>query len=456
MSSNSEITEHENIELIKENPPKAIRTLAGPMIITLILCVIYNTVDCIWVAGLGAHVLAAVGLVAPIFNIVGALSDGFGSGTNSLISRYIGAEKRHKANNSAWHGIMLGLISSILLPLILLPCLDGLLDIMGASTVMNYAKPYATIIILGSFTFIFNGILSSELRAEGDVKHVTIALIATSLLNMVLDPIFIYILNWGVEGAAITTVFSAGIGIFLMSYWLFIKKDRYITLTRNEFNFDIHIIKEIFSVAIPTFIEEIVISIVAIVARLSLLTVGTTTVVAGYNAAWNVLGVGRKVTAGIGLAVITVGGVHYGAKDSKKLKTTYLYSIKLAMILSVIMVILMEILTPQIAYLFSYNAVNMHLQNILIETLRIMSLSLLVFPIGKLTRYIFQGMGKGKISLALSLLSETLTLTMVITLAFIFGLREYGVYYGVVLGAGLLSIIGFIMFNYYLKKHVDF
>ena len=187
-----------------------------------------------------------------------------------------------------------------------------------------------------------------------------------------------------------------------------------------------------------------------------MLTVGTTTVVAGYNATWNVLDIGRKVTTGIGLAVITVGGVHYGAKNSKKLKTTYLYSIKLALILSLIMVIIMEILTLQIAYLFSYIAVNIHLQNILIETLRIMALSLLVFPIGKLTRYIFQGMGKGKKSLALSLLSKTLTLTMVLTLTFIFGLREYGVYYGVVLGAGLLSIIDFIMFNYYLKKLVDF
>ena len=456
MSSNSEINEHENIRLIKENPPKAIRTLAGPMIITLILCVAYSTVDYIWVAGLGSNALAAVGLVAPIFNIIGAISDGLGSGSNSLISRYIGAEKKHEANNSAWHGIIMGLIASILLPLILLPCLDGLLTIMGASTVMNYAKPYATIIILGSITFIFIGVLSGELRAEGNVKHVTLALIVSSILNIVLDPLFIYVLNWGVEGAAISTIFSSCVAIVLMVYWLFIKKSSYITLTRNEFHFNINIIKQILVVAIPTFIGELFIAIVCIVQRLTLVEVATTTVVAAYTTAWTVLSIGRKVTAGIGFAVITVGGVHYGAKNSKKLKTTYLYSIKLAMILSVIMVILMEILAPQIAHLFSYNSLNIDLQIPLTEALRILTLSLLTLPVGKISKEIFQGMGKGKISLALSLFSETLSLLIVLILTFVFGLNEYGVYYGIVIGIGVVSIIGFIVFNYYFKKHDDF
>ena len=453
MNSNAD---DKNIELIKENPQKAIRFLAGPIIITLILCVVYNTVDCIWVAGLGVDALAAVALSSPIFNIIGAVSDGLGSGSNSLISRCIGAEKRHTANNSAWHGIILGLISSVAVSLILLFCLDSLLDVMGASTVMGYAKPYATIIILGSFTFIFTGVLSAELRAEGDVKRVTMALIATSILNMVLDPIFIYVLNWGIEGAAFATIISAGVSIALMIYWLFIKKNNYISLAREEFHFKISIIKEIFAVAIPTAMESLVIAVVSIVERLTLVIVATTTVAAGYNAAWYVIGLGTKVSTGIGITVITVAGVHYGAKNSEKLKTTYSYAIKFAMVLSVIMVVVLELLVPQIAYLFSYGSLNSHLQIILTEALRIMTLALLVVPIGKISKFMFQGIGKGKISLALSLLSESLSLLIILALTFVFGLKEYGVYYGVVIGMGLLSIIGFIVFKYYVKHHIDF
>lgn len=90
---------------------------------------------------------------------------------------------------------------SILLPLILLPFLDNIIVLIGASEVVEYAKPYATIVIVGSFAILFNGILSSQLRAEGDIKRATIALVATGVVNLILDPIFIYTLGLGVEGA---------------------------------------------------------------------------------------------------------------------------------------------------------------------------------------------------------------------------------------------------------------
>lgn len=455
MTSNSEIN-NKKVELIKGNPKKAIRSIAGPMIITLILCMTYSTVDRIWVAGLGSNELSAVGFLLPIFSIIAAMADGFGAGSNSLIARYIGAEKKHEAINSAWHGIIAGVILSILTPLILLPYLNILLFDMGASTVMAYAKPYITIIILGSFTLIFNGILAGELRAEGDVKRVTLALIATSILNMVLDPLFIYTLNWGIEGAAFATILSAGTATCLMFYWIFIKKDSYITLTRNEFHFNIKIVKQLIAVAIPSTLEEIIIAIVSIIGNLIFVTVATTVVVAGYTAAWSVVLIGIKVTTGIGIAVITVGGTAYGAKNSKKLKTTYSYAIKLSLIFALIIVILIEIFAPQIALLFSSTTLNVQLLSITTETLRVMALFLLTVPIGIISKCIFQGLGKGNISFALTILTEILILVIELILVFKFGLGEYGVYYGLIIGVGLNSIIGFIVFKYYLKNYIEF
>lgn len=457
MSQNKELKDeahtNEKIDLIRGDPKDAIKAIAWPMILTLILNMVYNMVDRVWVSGLGSDPLAALGFVTPLFIIVGGLANGFGAGANSLISRYIGAKKEHEASNSALHGVLSAIILSVLIPVILLPCLDGLLNVMGATAVLQYAKPYAAIIIIGSFTIIFNGILSSELRAEGDVKRATLALAFTGILNMIIDPIFIYTLRWGVEGAAITTILSALVATILLVYWLFIKKDTYVSYSRKEFHLDTTIIKQLIAVSLPASVEQLIISLISIIMNALLAMVATTEIVASYTAAWSIVQVGMMTTVGIGTAAITVAGVAYGAHDFEKLKTSCYYSIKLSFIVAIIVVILMEIFAPQLAMLFSYSASSAGLNVIISEILRILALFLLAVPIGLCCASVFQGMGKGTISLILTVLRE-LILVLAFTLLFVFvmGFGHYGVYYGMVLGVAIGSVIGLIVFNGYLRR----
>ena len=455
MKNNNE--KNDKVDLIRGDPKIAIKAIAWPMIITLVLNMVYNMVDRVWVAGLGSDPLAAIGFVTPLFIIIGGIANGFGAGANSLISRYIGANKKDSADNSALHGVIIGLILSILIPLILLPCLENLLIVMGASSVITYAKPYAAIIILGSFTLIFNGILSSELRAEGDVKRATIALIFTGVLNMIIDPIFIYTLNLEVEGAALATILSATVATCLMLYWMFIKKDTYLSFKIKEFHYNAKITKELIAVALPASVEQLIISVLTIIGNLILSIVATTTIIAGYTAAWSVIQVGMMTSVGIGTAAITVGGVAYGARDYEKLKTTCYYSIKLSMIIAIAIVILIEIFAPQIALLFSYSTSSAHLGVIITETLRILALFLLGIPLGLCSACVFQGMGKGTISLILTVIRELiLVLLLTLIFTFVFGLAQYGLYYGLVLGVAIGSIIGFIVFKYYLKRLIKY
>ena len=437
MKNNNE--KNDKVDLIRGDPKIAIKAIAWPMIITLVLNMVYNMVDRVWVAGLGSDPLAAIGFVTPLFIIIGGIANGFGAGANSLISRYIGANKKDSADNSALHGVIIGLILSILIP------------------VITYAKPYAAIIILGSFTLIFNGILSSELRAEGDVKRATIALIFTGVLNMIIDPIFIYTLNLGVEGAALATILSATVATCLMLYWMFIKKDTYLSFKIKEFHYNAKITKELIAVALPASVEQLIISVLTIIGNLILSIVATTTIIAGYTAAWSVIQVGMMTSVGIGTAAITVGGVAYGARDYEKLKTTCYYSIKLSMIIAIAIVILIEIFAPQIALLFSYSTSSAHLGVIITETLRILALFLLGIPLGLCSACVFQGMGKGTISLILTVIRELiLVLLLTLIFTFVFGLAQYGLYYGLVLGVAIGSIIGFIVFKYYLKRLIKY
>ena len=453
----SENKTNDKVDLIRGDPKIAIRTLAWPMILTLILNMIYNMVDRVWVAGLGADPLAAIGFVTPLFIIIGGIANGFGAGSNSLISRFIGAKDKANANNSALHGIIIGIILSILIPVILLPFLDQLLNIIGAEGVISYARPYAAIIIIGSFTIILNGILSSQLRAEGDVKRATIALVATGVINMIIDPIFIYTLNLGVDGAAIATIISAFVATLLMLYWMFIKKDTYVDLSRSQFKYSTSIIKQLISVALPASVEQLIISLISIIMNAMLICVASTAVVAAYTAAWSIVQIAMMPAVGIGTAAITVAGVAYGARDLDKLKTSCYYSIKLGLLISIVLVILIEIFAPQISFIFSYSASSGNLGSIITEVLRIIALFVVGVPVGLSCAFVFQAMGKGSISLILTIIRELiLVLVFSYILTFIFNMGAYGIYIGMVIGAIIGSIISLIIFELYLRRIVKY
>ena len=122
---------HSNIELIRGNPKKAINKLSVPMMASMLLIMAYNIADSVWVAGLGAEALAAIGFITPLFLIVIGLGNGIGSGANSLMARAIGAKNKALVNNAALHAIIITLIISIVAPLILVPLLPQIIILMG-------------------------------------------------------------------------------------------------------------------------------------------------------------------------------------------------------------------------------------------------------------------------------------------------------------------------------------
>ena len=107
-------TDNERIKLIRGDPKRAIRKLALPMILSMLLMSSNNVIDSIWVAGLGSNPLAALGFVTPLFLIVVGLGVGIGAGANSLISRFIGAKKHEKASNASIHSMIIGIIIGFL------------------------------------------------------------------------------------------------------------------------------------------------------------------------------------------------------------------------------------------------------------------------------------------------------------------------------------------------------
>ena len=187
--------ENESVELVRGDPKKAINKLALPMIASMLLMSANNIIDSIWVAGLGAEPLAALGFITPLFLILVGIGGGLGAGANSLTARLIGEKKDDDASNAGIHSLILGLVATVVLTVLFIILLKPLVIAIGGKEVLDYALSYGNIIMIGIFSLLLPVIFGGLSRSEGDVKKATIPLALTAVVNMILDPIFIYGLN---------------------------------------------------------------------------------------------------------------------------------------------------------------------------------------------------------------------------------------------------------------------
>ncbi|WP_296889190.1 MATE family efflux transporter [uncultured Methanobrevibacter sp.] len=442
-----------NIEMITGDPKKAINKLAFPIIASMFLILVNNIIDSIWVAGLGSEPLAALGYITPLFLILVGFGNGIGAGGNSLISRYIGAEDKHSANNAAIHNLILSVIVSVVISIVFLLSMEPLLNMMGASSVIKYAMDYGFIIFVWTFALLMPPIVGGAFRAEGDIKRATVPIALAAVINMILDPIFIFTFNWGISGAAFATALGPFISLLLMFYWIFVKKDTYLSYNFKDFSNDWSMYKDILVVGIPASLEQLVLSVLTIFVNYMLTIVSGPISVAVYTAGWRIINIGMLPAIGVGTAAISVAGVAFGAKKYENLRVTARYAVKIALIASIIVCAILYLFADQIAFIFSYSENSAQLEPLIASFLQIMCFFILYVPFGASAGNVFQGVGKGTISFFLTLFREfVLVLIFAYLLGFVFNMGEFGIYCGMLLGGGIGSLICYACIELYINK----
>ena len=442
-----------NIEMITGDPKKAIVKLSIPMMISMMLIMLYNIADSIWVAGLGADALAAIGFITPLFMVLVGLGNGIGAGANSLIARYIGAKNYAQANNAGLHAILLSVIVSVIFTILIEVFMVPILQFMGAGNTIQYAMDYSYIIFGFLFIFVYSGVASAIFRSEGDMRRATIAIAVTAILNIILDPVFIYVLDFGISGAAWATVISATMSCVVMSYWIWGKKDLYLDLSLKNFNYQSYIMIDTLQVAIPSTLENIVFSALAIIINSMLVMADGTTAVAVYTASMRIVQLAMIPLIGIGTAVLTVAGVAYGAHNYKNLQTAHSYSIKLGFIVSIALGVVIYIFSSQIATMFAYTSASASLAPQIANAISVLTLFVLAIPHGIMSSMMFQGVGKGTYSLLITLLrSLILESVFAYIFCFIFGWGVVGIYVGVIFGCFVGGTVGYIWAKLFIRE----
>jgi len=431
------------VKTLLGDPKKAIRKISGPMIIAMLVQTLYNIVDGIWVSGLGSDRLAAVGLFFPVFMIIISLASGISVGGSSAISRKIGAENKQLADTAAGHTLFMGILIAVLITIIILPFLRSIFVSMGAETsVVELITGYGRIIISGTIILIFNNIASGILRGEGDTKRVMYAMGLGSVLNMILDPLFIYTFKMGINGAAWATLVSMSVTSMLTFYWLFIKKNTYVDFHFNVLKFNKKIIKEILRVGVPASLQQMSMAFAIFILNIFIVKSDGTDGVAVFTSAWRIIMLGLVPLIGISIGVTAVTGAAFGAKNPHKLATGYFYGIKIGFLIEILIISLIFIFAAQLAYLFTYSKDTVHISGSLIITLRQLIWFLPFVPLGMLTSSMFQGIGKGEYSLILTVMR---TLVFQIFFSWLFGIYFghglSGICWGVVTGNITASLI---------------
>lgn len=307
-----------------------------------------------------------------------------------------------------------------------------------------------------NIVFLLPNVLASIFRAEGNVKRATSPLVLTYVLNMVLDPIFIYVFKLGIFGAGFATVLASFIGLLWMLYWIFVKKDSYFSFKLASYKSKWDIYKNILVVSLPAGTEEIIFSFVAIILNYLIIITSEISEVAAFTIAWRFISMAFLPCMGIGIATITVSGVAYGARNSENFDLTIKYSTFLSLIITLIFSVVFFFFAYPLCDIFTFTANDPYLITRSAEILQLLVFYNFMIPFGATAAYVYQAVGSGFKSLALTILRE---LILSMGLAYLFGITLnmgiFGVYLGTIIGMNIGSLIGFVfiwIFNLKFKK----
>ena len=426
-----------------------------PCIISLLVNALYNIVDQFFIGwGVGYLGNGATNVVFPLTMVCLAFALMFGDGGAAYLSLKLGEKKKEEASKGVANAITISVIVAILLGAGILVFLPQLLTLFGCTDVLrDYAQKYGFIISIGLPFMIIGTTLNSIIRADGNPKYAMIFMVLGAILNVILDPIFIFVFKMGVEGAAIATVISQ-IVTFLINV-IYIKKFQTITLEKDNFKLKLNIAKKVSMLGISSFITQMSIVFV-IAAENNLLGKYGATSKFGSEIPITVLGIVMKISQilnsiiiGIAAGAQPIIGYNYGAEQYDRVKKTLKTVLGLSLVISTIAFILFQAIPDKLISIFgSGDQTYIEFACIAFRTYLMLCICNGVqIPSG----IFFQAIGKSVKSAVLSLSRQILFLIpAMVILGSMFGIE--GVLYSGPFADGLAFLIAAILLIVEIKK----
>lgn len=387
-------------KMIETPIPKLVVALGIPTTVSMLITNVYNMADSYFVSKISLSAGGATGIVFGIMAIIQAFGFMFGHGAGSKISRLLGEQNRQEASKYASTSFFSGAVCGILIMAFGLIFLEPLMRLLGSTdTILPYAKEYGMWILIAAPAMVVSCILNNILRYEGMASLAMIGLTTGGILNIILDPLFIFTFDMGIGGAGLATALSQYISFFiLISIFLLKKTQSEISVRHVDKKVRTYI--DIILVGLPSFARQGLNSVSTMVLNIQAKQFGDAAIAAMSY-------VGRtshlvfSVGLGIGQGFQPVSGFNYGAKKYSRVRKATVFTLTLGTALIGLIGLGCFIFAPQIISLFRNEGEVVEIGS---RALRLYCVALVVFPVTVVTTMLFQSIGKSGPALLLSAL----------------------------------------------------
>ena len=381
---------------------KLLLDMSIPAILSMLVAAIYNIVDRIFIGRINPLGLTAIGITMPFQVVQMAFILLIGVGGSTLISIKYGEKKYDSAEKILYNSLVLIIISELIISLVCIIFMDPIFDLMGVSKdVYGYAKDYIWIILIGGVPGLTGYCLNNSVRSLGHAKESMIIVMVSSILNIILDALFIFVFKWGVRGAAIATVISQTMVTVFVLYFFIKAEDIPIKFRKKNASFDLKAVWEIFQNGLPNFYMNLFGTIVNIILNRFIIDFGGDYHLASVTIISSVSLFITMIIYGISQGAQPLIGYNFGANKYHRIVETVKLSSGVIVAISSLFLIFIEFYPKLFVYPYTSDT---RLLDITGHNIRIYLLGITFVGIHSIATTYFQSIRRPKISSLLYIL----------------------------------------------------
>lgn len=427
---------------------QAVNKMAIPAIIGFLVMAVYNMVDTIYVSWLGYQATSAAQVVFPLMMVASSIGLAFGIGGASYVSRLLGKKQFNRAKQVISITFVSSIVVGLMFYIAVILNLNTVLRWFGASPqVLGLAADYAKYIVFGSLFVLPSMVLNNTLRSEGSASYSMLGMGFGALINIVLDPIFIFGLDLGMEGAAMATALSEAISFFILLSF-YIRKKTVVSLNLRLYRFDLGIYGQIFKIGIPTFARQVLTSIAIALLNRQAGVYGGDILLAALGISTKLVAVPMYYVFGMSQGIQTVTGYNFGAGQKQRVRQTIRYGFCASFVGALVMGGVYIVFSSIIIDLFRPTAA---VKAYALELLVTMSLAIMLMALSNVVSVFYQALGKGKEAMVLSIARQGLFFIPILYfLPRLFGIN--GLIYAQLAADALTLLLSLLIYGRYLAK----
>ena len=429
-------------ELGTEKIGKLLYQYSLPAIIAMTAASLYHITDSIFIGhGVGALAISGLAITFPFMNLAAAVGSLVGSGAATLLSIRMGQKDYDSANTILGNVITLNITLGILFSVVSLIFIDPILLFFGASEVtLPYAKDFMTVILIGNVvTHLYMG-LNGLLRSMGRPEKAMLATILTVVINLILNPLFIFVFKWGIQGSALATVTSQII-MFVWQMRFFSNKSNFIHFKRGTFKLQGKIVKEMLAIGMSPFMMNAAATVIVIVINQGLIRTGGDLAVGAYGIVNRIAFLFAMIVMGFNQGMQPIAGYNYGAALYARVDEVLRKTIIRATIVTTVGFLIAELFPHAVVSIFTTDE---ELVNIAANGMRIIFLTYPIVGFQMVTANFFQSIGMPGKSIFMSLSRQLLfLLPCLLIFPYFWGIN--GVWFSMPVSDAISSIVAAIM-----------